>query len=207
MKLILGMMSLAVAAGYLAGGRLGNFANLKIRWLPMALVGLLLQLIALPGGWPLLLLVASFVLLFAFCVANIRVAGFALILIGVVLNFAVIAVNHGMPVSEAALRGSGQMDTMSELIRSGGAKHHMARSDDTLLFLGDVLAVPQPIGQAISVGDIFTYGGVAILIAMGMRPSRALDLPVEMEAIPITGDAAPTTSTEAHGVEAHRGAG
>jgi hypothetical protein len=37
------------------------------------------------------------------------------------------------------------------------------------LFLGDVIALPPPIGQAISVGDIFTYTGVFVVIIGGMR--------------------------------------
>jgi hypothetical protein len=29
--------------------------------------------------------------------------------------------------------------------------------------------VPQPVGQAISIGDLFTYGGVGVVIVAGMR--------------------------------------
>ena len=38
-----------------------------------------------------------------------------------------------------------------------------------LLFLGDVIAIPPPVSQVISIGDIFTYGGVVIVIAGSMR--------------------------------------
>jgi hypothetical protein len=32
-----------------------------------------------------------------------------------------------------------------------------------------VIALPPPIGQAISVGDIFTYTGVVVVVVAGMR--------------------------------------
>jgi Family of unknown function (DUF5317) len=48
-------------------------------------------------------------------------------------------------------------------------KHHLADDDDRLLALGDVIALPAPIGQAISIGDIFTYGGVVVVVVAGMR--------------------------------------
>ncbi|MDQ3210483.1 MAG: DUF5317 domain-containing protein, partial [Actinomycetota bacterium] len=51
--------------------------------------------------------------------------------------------------------------------------HHLASQDDLVVFLGDVIALPQPIGQAISVGDIFTYGGVGVVIVAGMRAHAA----------------------------------
>jgi hypothetical protein len=55
-------------------------------------------------------------------------------------------------------------------------KHHLAGPDDRMLFLGDVIAVPAPVSQVISVGDLFTYGGMAVVIAGAMRrrpsPSR-----------------------------------
>ena len=81
-----------------------------------------------------------------------------------------------MPVAEQALIASGQADTLDDLINNPWPKHHLASDDDLVLFLGDVIAVPQPVGQAISVGDIFTYGGVGVVIVAGMRtPARRED--------------------------------
>ena len=56
-------------------------------------------------------------------------------------------------------------------------KHHLADGDDRALFLGDVIAIPPPIAQAISVGDFYTYGGVAVVIvaAMRRRPDEVAD--------------------------------
>jgi hypothetical protein len=174
MKLVAIGLALGVAVGYLRGGRLSQLSELKPRYAPLALVGLLLQLVNPPGLWPLVLLIVSFVLLTAFTLANIRIAGFAAILAGVVMNFAVIAINGGMPVARGAIIASGQEGTLAPLLEHRGAKHHLAGPGDRLLFFGDVIAMPAPVRQVISIGDLFTYGGVAVVIAGSMRRRRSL---------------------------------
>ena len=170
MRLIISSLTLAVVVGYLAGGRLAPLAQLEIRWPYVALAGLGLQVAPVPGPTlPLVLLLVSFVLLVAFAAANVkaRVVGFPLILIGIVLNFAVIAVNQGMPISREALIASGQAETLSLLARDGGVKHHLAGPDDRLLFLGDVIVI-RPVSMVASVGDLIAYAGVLWLVLMGM---------------------------------------
>jgi hypothetical protein len=168
MKIILGTMLIAVAIGYASGGRLENLGKRTIQWPPLAIVGFALQLIVLPGRWSLVLLLISFVMLFIFSIANLRVAGFPLILVGISMNFLVIGINNGMPVSREAVVSSGQASTLTGLVESGGAKHHLAGTGDRLLFLGDVIAIGPPTAQVVSAGDIVTYGGVAWLIVAGM---------------------------------------
>jgi hypothetical protein len=179
MKLIVGALVIAIAIGYLTGGRLSNLANLKIRWAPLAIAGLVLQVINPPGRWPIVMLLGSFVLLLVFAIVNRRVIGFWLILVGISLNFLVIAINSGMPVSSQALAASGQEDTIGQLTDNADSyvKHHLAGDDDELLFLGDVIALRPPVSQAISVGDIFTYAGVAVVVVAGMR-QRTKEQPV-----------------------------
>ena len=169
MRLVGLIIVVAVGLGYLSGGRLSRLSELPIRLGPLALVGLLLQLWNPPGRWPFVILMLSFALLFVFALTNRKIAGFGLITAGLVLNLAVIALNGGMPVSRHALVASDQTDTLLPLLADAGAKHHLATDDDRLLFLADVIAVPSPIRQAISVGDLFTYGGVAVVVVAGMR--------------------------------------
>jgi hypothetical protein len=169
MKLVVLSLVLGVAVGHFLGGRLSQLSELRPRYAPLALIGLLLQLVNPPGNWPLAMLLVSFVLLTAFAVANIRIAGFALILVGVAMNFTVISANGGMPVARDAVIASGQAGTLGPLTEQRGVKHHLAGPDDRLLFLGDVIAMPRPVGQVISIGDVFTYGGVTIVIAAAMR--------------------------------------
>ncbi|HSL10470.1 MAG TPA: DUF5317 family protein [Actinomycetota bacterium] len=200
MKLILGTLLIALVAGYLLGGRLTNLSHLRIRWAPLALVGFAMQLVNPPGNWPLFMLLGSFVLLSIFAIANIRTVGFALILIGVAMNFTVIAVNGGMPVSRQALIASGQGDTLGDLANDADSyvKHHLADADDRVLFLGDVIAIPPPIAQAVSLGDFFTYGGVCVVIAAAMR-RRADDVsgegsPTDTATLARSGDEVPSVS-------------
>ena len=181
MKLVAISLAVGVAVGYLRGGRLSRLTELKPRYTPLALVGLLLQLVNPPRPWPLVMLLASFVLLAAFTIANIRLAGFAVILAGLSMNFAVIAVNGGMPVSRAAIVASGQGSTLAGLLERPGVKHHLAGPDDGLVFLADVIPVPPPVSQVISFGDLFTFGGVSIVVASAMsrraRPARVAPVP------------------------------
>jgi uncharacterized protein DUF5317 len=170
MKLMAISMSVILAVGYLLGGRLRNMSNLEIQWPWLALTGLLLQFVTGPGSTvPLVCLYLSFALLIVFTIKNIRVFGFAVILAGVLCNLLVIGTNGGMPVSKAALRGSDQGQFLGDLENNPYPKHHLATDDDLLRFLGDVIPVPDPIAQAISVGDILTYAGVGMVIVGAMR--------------------------------------
>jgi len=168
MNLVVPSFALAVLIGYLRGGRLASLGRIRLRWQGVAIVGLALQFLLWPGGpWPLRYLYLSFALLGTFAVVNRRVAGFWMIVTGITLNLLVIVLNQGMPVSRSAVVASGQADTLTRLVDDGGAKHHLADEDDHLRFLGDVIAI-RPLEQAISVGDVFTYGGVMWLIVTGM---------------------------------------
>ena len=173
MRLVGAAFALAVGMGYLLRGRLSNLGTIRIRWAPAALLGLGMQLAPWPGTvLPLAMLLVSFAVLAAFAAVNIRLGGFPLIAIGILCNFLVIGVNHGMPVTRHALVASDQSNTLRLLVRGGGAKHHLADGHDNLLFLGDVIPLG-PIRQAVSVGDVFTYGGVMLLIVGAMRKAPA----------------------------------
>jgi hypothetical protein len=176
MRLIAASLALAVAIGYLLGGRLSSMATLRVRWQPLAIAGLALQVIPVPGrALPLGLLYVSFVLLIAFALVNVaaRTAGSWLILIGIALNFTVIGLNQGMPVTREALVASGQGETLAVLLDDGGAKHHLAGPEDRLLFLGDVLPI-RPIRMVASPGDLVAYAGVVWLVVAAMLGRFAL---------------------------------
>lgn len=174
MKLMLASLSLALLVGVLLGGRVANLSRIQLRWTGLAIVGFALQFVSGPGTTlPLTCLYLSFVLLSAFAIRNTRVVGFWVIVAGIAMNFIVIGLNQGMPVASLALEASGQADTLDDLIDNPYPKHHLASDDDLVVFMGDVVALPQPIGQAISIGDIFTYGGVGVVIVAGMRAPAA----------------------------------
>ena len=172
MALVLGTLVVAVHVGLLAGGRWSRLAELRIAWVPLAIAGFALQWFTPNiGVSPMVLLLVSFAALIAFSVRNLRLPGFRLILLGILLNLLVIVVNDGMPVSRSALEASGQLDTLEELVHEGGAKHHLATNDDLLLPLADVIVVA-PVHNIVSVGDVLTYAGAAWLVIATMHPRR-----------------------------------
>lgn len=169
MKPVLITLVIAVAIGLFAGGRLSGLSALRLRWAPLALLGLALQFLAPAGAWSFPVLLVSFAMLVAFALANLRIPGFVLIVVGIAMNLTVIGINGGMPVPRWSLERSDQIGELQYLIDHGGAKHHLATSDDHLLFLADVIPIPSPIRQAVSAGDIVAYVGVAFVIVSAMR--------------------------------------
>lgn len=169
MRLILITFPMAIGLGYVLGGRLSNLGRVSFRWPLVGLAGVALQFAPVGGSGGYLLLVASFLLLIMAAAANWRLPGFILILAGLWLNFVVITVNEGMPVTRQALVASGQAATLQDLVDEGGSKHHLAGPADQLLFLADRFAVPAPVHQAVSVGDLFAYAGAMWFVVAGMR--------------------------------------
>lgn len=182
MLLILGAIVAGILVGLILGGSLQRLAEIHLRWWPLAILGLVLQLAPVPslGGrgdhWLSVgLLIASYAVLLVFVAANIRLPGFWLIAAGFVLNFLMISVNGGMPVSKHALQrayGSGYQAILAELERNGGAKHHIARADDDLLPLTDVIPLGPPIRLVLSGGDVLFFLGVTWVIAAATRGPR-----------------------------------
>ena len=172
MRLIMFTVVAATIAGLVTGGTLRDFPSVKIRLAWLALTGVVLQFIPFEGIIATVLLYASFAILIAFAIVNIRAPGFALIAIGLALNAAVIVANHGMPVTRNALEASNQSATLADLVANGGAKHHLADRGTILLPLGDVIPLGTPFDQAISVGDVCVQLGAAWFIVSTM-PRRS----------------------------------
>jgi hypothetical protein len=170
-RLIALVLIIAIVAASALGGHASRLAHTSVRGRWTAAAGLALQLLPLPPSLEALavpILLLSLGMLVAFVCINLELRGFELILIGLLLNVVVIGVNGGMPVSRAALAASGQLDSLEYLEQHGGAKHHLAGRNDDVVWLGDVIAVPRPIGLAISVGDIVAYAGVGLFVSLSM---------------------------------------
>jgi hypothetical protein len=168
-RLVVFTFPLAILAGYLLGGRLGRLGGVKFRHGWAGLLGVILQFLPIGGEPGYLLLAASFLLLLFVSSANWRLPGFLLVLVGLWMNFLVIAVNEGMPVTREAIVASGQADTLDDIRDAGGTKHHLATPEDDLVFLGDRIAIPAPVEQAVSIGDIVAYAGAMWFVVAGMR--------------------------------------
>lgn len=173
-RLLFGVFAVAILLGYAFGGRLSGFDSARARLWWLALIGLALQGIPVDShGAAMTLLMVSYLTLAVFAAVNIRSAGFALLLVGLALNWLVIAVNWGMPVSGTALTRSGQSDVLHLLESEGGVKHHLATSEDTAMFLADVIPLGGPLGQVVSAGDILVYAGIGWYVVSMMNGPRA----------------------------------
>jgi len=179
MLVLLAALAIGATAGYLSGGRLRNLEGLALvrPWLVLASLGL--QVVAFSGAGAILgqpatvaLHFLSYGLLVWFVVLNRGHLGVVIAGLGLGLNLVAIAANGGfMPASRAALDlagvvYSGQTHNNSAVIGAG----------TRLGFLGDVFATPAwvPAANVFSVGDVLIVAGIASLMIVAMRGSRAV---------------------------------
>ena len=160
-------LALALGIALVTGGRLRNIAATQLRRpsILAAAVGIQLALEVLhptsgiAGRLASALLVVSYVLLLAFCAANLRLRGLAVVAVGIGLNGAVIALNAGMPIRAP------------EAVVETTTKHHAERPSDRLTFLGDIILVPA-LRQSLSFGDlIMLVGLVDVLFHCSRNPA------------------------------------
>lgn len=176
MTLFVTVVAFALLLGLALRGSPRRFEDVRLRAFSLALVGLGLQLVPLPTGSAgadlavrIVVLGASYGLLLAFALLNRRLSGLRLVLAGLLLNAAVILPNGGMPVSEAAIRASGQGEMLRAFVEEGATKHHLMTEEDVLRPLGDVIGIPPPIRQVVSVGDVLIYAGIVWFVVAAMR--------------------------------------
>jgi hypothetical protein len=173
--LLAAILGIGLLLGWGLGGRLRNLGAVGIRLWPLALVGLVLQLVPVPeleGSLgdlvPVGILLLSYAVLLFFVALNWRLRGFLLIGFGLLLNAVVIGVNQGMPVSASAARQSGQAEAIPRLASEEDPKHHLADDESALLPLADVIPVGPPFNIVVSVGDVVSYVGAAVFVTTAM---------------------------------------
>ena len=175
--LILYSIPVGILAGYLLGGRLERLASVQFRLAPLAVAVLIVQLAlfsplsdGLPesiGRW---IYVISTGLVVVVVLANVRITGLPLVVLGAASNLAAIVGNGGaMPASPSALAAVG--------LGVGGNTNSVLIERPFLEPLTDILATPRgiPFANVFSIGDVLIGAGVAIAIAAAMRRSPAAD--------------------------------
>jgi hypothetical protein len=194
--LLAAILGIGLLLGWGLGGRLRNLGAVRIRLWPLAILGLALQIVPVPalegslGNLvPVGLLLLSYVVLVVLVALNWRLRGFVLIGVGLLLNAVVIGMNQGMPVSEAAVRRSGQGEAISRLASGADSKHHLADDESVLLPLADVIPVGSPFNIVVSVGDVVSYVGAAAFLTAAMlgaadRRQRRADRRARMSGTP-----------------------
>jgi hypothetical protein len=177
------LLLLAVAAVPLFGGRLRRLTELRVRWIGVAAAAFAVQILVvnvLPGGDEGLheaINIATYVVLAAVIVRNLRLPGLPLIALGGVSNALAIVANGGvMPARAGALRFAG-MPLDPDAFTNSAYVHHAK-----LWFLGDVFGVPSwvPAANVFSIGDLLLVLGGWVLVhrACGSRLfTRRADCP------------------------------
>lgn len=168
---ILYAIPIGIAAGLLLGGRLDRLGELRLRWAPLAVLGLLVQVAlfadpvsAAVGDAAPAIYVASTAAVLVAVLRDVRVPGMALIALGAASNLAAIVANGGyMPADPAALA------SVVEL--SPGYSNSVVVADPALRPLTDLYALPPafPFANVFSVGDVLIGVGVALTIVFAMR--------------------------------------
>ena len=172
---ILYAIPIGIVAGLLMGGKLDSLADLRLRWAPLAVVGLLVQVAlfadpvsAVVGDAAPAIYVASTAAVLVAVLRDVRVPGMAVIAIGAASNLAAILANGGyMPADPAALA--------SVVRQSPGYSNSVVVTDPALRPLTDLYALPAafPFANVFSVGDVLIGIGVAATIVFAMRARRA----------------------------------
>ena len=176
--LLLYFLLAGVVIGLARGGRLSDLTRTRFAWWPVALGGLLFQvlLFSVPLGSVVgdsgpALYVASTLAVLAALVRNLTLPGFALIAVGASLNLLAIVTNGGQmpadPSAVMALFGEARIptDIFSNSVVAG--------SSAAFPFLGDTMVLPRPLpfANVFSIGDVLIgLGGASFLVrSMGRR--------------------------------------
>jgi hypothetical protein len=148
----------------LRGGRLRGLADLRLRalWLSPLALGLQLTVTTVaPDGNRALhaaVHIGTYVLIGVFLWANRRLPGVAIISAGGFMNGLTIALNTGvMPAAAGAQRIAG--------LELGGGFNNSAHLPHPILpWLGDVIPVPGPLPNVLSIGDLVIFAGMLVLL-------------------------------------------
>ena len=173
---ILYAIPVGLVIGLLAGGRLEGLTSLRLRWVPLILLGLLVQVAIftdavgrLVGDAGPAIYVASTMAVLVAVVRNVTVPGVALIAAGAGCNLAAIIANGGwMPADPKALAAIG--------VLGNGYTNSIVIADPALRLLTDIFALPAwlPLSNVFSIGDVLIGVGIAVTIALAMRAGRAV---------------------------------
>lgn len=181
---LLGFVFAGLLIGFMGGGKLHNLLRSELRapLLPLLALSLQIPLFSellsssrLPISVKAALHVISYLTLLVFLALNLKRSGFAIMGLGLILNFATIAANGGfMPTNPEALSKAG-FETNAG--RYNSTHNNKITDKPRLEFLGDNFAIPKkvPLSNVFSIGDVLIGIGAAIAVSksmLGRRSSR-----------------------------------
>lgn len=173
----MGFTAAAVLAGMVLGlvlgGRPSNVSRRPLQLVSLLAVSVVLQVAAetldVAETLGFVLVLVSYGGLTAFAVANIRLVGMPVVLVGLVCNLAVITLNSGMPVDRDAIVAAGVATDAEMEDIDFGAKRHLEGEDDVLTVLGDIIPLSLT-EEVLSFGDLILGFGVADVLFRLLRP-------------------------------------
>lgn len=168
-------LGVGLVAGLAAGGSWRAVGRRRVRLWWLLVPGLGLQVVADRLPWQTAadaVLVAAYLLLLGFVVANRLLVGTGVMAAGLVLNAAVVTVDGGMPVRPAAVVAAGLAPAHGPVPPPTGARHHLQRPGDRLTALDDGVPLA-PFHQVVSVGDLVLAVGVADATAHLLLPAAS----------------------------------
>jgi hypothetical protein len=148
-------------------------ARAPIAMLPLLAAGVALR-VAVPvldGDIALVALAGSLGVLLCFTACNLHLVGVGVIGIGLLVNFAGVVANSGMPVRPAALVAANVIEPDEQAIVELDEPRHREDSSDRVAFLGDVLPIA-PLRTVVSFGDLIIAAGLADVVAQLTRRRR-----------------------------------
>jgi Family of unknown function (DUF5317) len=163
---------IGLALGFLLGGRISNLGRLELRWAPLAVAGLVAQVVLFAepiavriGDLGSPFYVASSVAVLVVLLRNLSIPGLKVVAVGAVSNLVAIVANGGsMPASADALNALG---------KSVGAAYSnsVEAADPVLPGLTDIYALPGwlPFANVFSIGDVLIGAGIALTLTLAMR--------------------------------------
>ncbi|MHB0976711.1 MAG: DUF5317 family protein [Candidatus Aquicultorales bacterium] len=168
--------ALGLIVGWLRGGRFARLASMEFPLWWSIIAAFFIQaaippLTASLGVTPLFTAyLVSFAMVAAALVVNFHKRYAPIVLMGVLMNVAVIAINKGMPYYTFLYRGNASLAPVRGLYR-------MADASTVAGFLGDWIALPPPYPQPaiVSPGDLVIALGIFLFV---QRAMTAQDDPV-----------------------------
>jgi hypothetical protein len=171
-------VALAILIALVTGGSLKRLATVPFKhgWLAFLAVGLQVAAVyaqSIQGMAPVLF-VLSYAILIGLVMINRRLAGMAIVGLGLGLNTVVTVANGGyMPVTKEAIWRAGLTHLTHELqtgARILGAKDIiLSQSETSLWFLSDIFVLRGPWPTVFSIGDVVLAIGVLVFFYQAMR--------------------------------------
>ena len=164
--------------GRLLGGRVRHLEAVHLAWWPLALTGLVVQLVlfAAPvaervGAEGPVIYVASTLAVLAALLRNLALPGLPIIALGAILNLVPVLANGGaMPSAPDAWLA---LNGVAELPIRHFSNSVLSGPDTPFAILGDIFVWPRPLPLAnvFSVGDAVIAVGAVVFLVVAMRPA------------------------------------